>query len=55
MANNEGYIIKDYTGDTLKITHVYSVEDLMGIIDKAHETNQQIAVYKLGECLVDWS
>ena len=55
--NNQYYLIKDFSepcaGDP-KLFIVYG-DEIWKILDDAQENDKLIAVYLLGECLLDWS
>ena len=48
------YLIIDYTSGSMKYTLVYE-KDLWNILDKAKNNELKIAVYKVGDCVLDWS
>lgn len=60
------FLVRDWTGATWdnqtqrflggpKNTYVHGIEELVKIIDDAKKNNQRICVFKIGECLLDWS
>ena len=57
MNVSTDYIIFNYTKDEDKKTPilVQNERDLFELVDAAHRLEQQIVIYRLGECLLDWS
>lgn len=60
------FLVRDWTGvpwdsstqrfiGEPRCTIVHSASGLVKIIDDAQKNNQRICVYKIGECLLDWS
>ena len=56
--SQERYIVFDFDDSKDGTPSVYDVmgsNALLSIIDDAHRTHAKIAVFRLGECLLDWS
>ena len=55
-----GYVVRDYTGITLEneqtpVITVLRPGDLAAYLGDAARDGRKIAVYAVGECVIDWS
>lgn len=59
MSESGYYLIWDWTGKDASeepdATIVYGSKAVFEIVNKAKEENRKIAVYVIGDCLLDWS
>lgn len=57
MNNQNGYLVKDYTDNKNNpiISHYWNDEDFFEFLNFAKEKRREIAVFKIGKCLIDWS
>ena len=51
------FLAEEYENRSEKptFTVVHGIKEMMEIVDDAKENKRFIVVYKLGECLIDWS
>lgn len=50
------YVVKTYKGkDTEENTKIFFDNEVWEYIDTAYQEGLKIAVFELGECLLDWS
>ena len=57
FKNDQYYMVLDYSdpeGSEPKYKMVYG-DKIFEILSKAKDNDQKIAIYTLGECVIDWS
>lgn len=58
MSKSGYYLIRDFTGKEANEEPDDSIvyeEEVFKVIEKAKEENRKIAVYVIGNCVLDWS